>query len=48
MVYDEGVMLQAIPVHIIGGKSKTKITLKDYNTKKVPTCLPTNNKKSNF
>lgn len=36
MVYDEGVMLQAIPVHIIGGKSKTKITLKDYNTKKCP------------
>lgn len=34
MVYDEGVMLEAIPVHIIGGKSKTTVTLKDYNTKK--------------
>lgn len=34
MVYDEGVMLKAIPVHIIGGKSKTKVTLKDYTTKK--------------
>lgn len=34
MIYDEGVMLHAIPVHIIGGKSKTKVTLKDYNTKK--------------
>lgn len=34
MVYDEGVMLKAMPVHIIGGKSKTKVTLKDYNTKK--------------
>lgn len=44
MVYDEGVMLQAIPVHIIGGKSKTKITLKDYNTKSAH-CLPTNIRK---
>lgn len=37
-------MLQAIPVHIIGGKSKTKITLKDYNTKSAH-CLPTNIRK---
>lgn len=34
MVYDEGVMLKAIPLHIIGGESKTKVTLKNYNTKK--------------
>lgn len=34
MVYDEGIMLNAIPVHIIGGKSKTKVILKNYTTKK--------------
>lgn len=33
MVYDEGIMLNAIPVNIIGGKSKTTVTLKDYTTK---------------
>lgn len=34
MFFDEGVIFKAIPVYIIGGKSKTTVTLKDYNTQK--------------
>lgn len=34
VIYNEVRMLKAIPVYIIGGKSKTTVTLKDYTTQK--------------